>query len=301
VATPSPRPGDAARFPGRFCSEVSRDTGEPLGATASRVDRWLLVEYRGLWGPDAVAASGLSDQVKNYLRDHVRAAKFSRVLFVRRPDRRRRTELAVFTADSREGHERLAYHEVEAYDDLRRIDVESGGSPVDHPLFLVCTHGKHDPCCARHGRPLFEGLAELLDERWVWQTTHIGGDRFAGNLVCLPHGLYYGRVGRGDAAGLLDEHLAGRILLDRYRGRSAFSFPVQAAERSIREDSDLVGIDDLTFAGLERDGNALRVSFAGRDGRTHERDVVEKHGDLTFLTCSSETLQRPRHFVARPD
>ena len=32
--------------------------------------------------------------------------------------------------------------------------------PVEHPLHIVCTHGKHDPCCARYGRPLFEALAE---------------------------------------------------------------------------------------------------------------------------------------------
>ena len=32
---------------------------------------------------------------------------------------------------------------------------------------------------------------------WVWQCTHVGGDRFAGNLVCFPEGLFFGRVGLG--------------------------------------------------------------------------------------------------------
>ena len=41
-----------------FCSDVSLDNGESLGATASRIDHWLIVEYRGLWGPDALRASG---------------------------------------------------------------------------------------------------------------------------------------------------------------------------------------------------------------------------------------------------
>ena len=36
-----------------FCSDVSLDA-EPLAATASRVDHWILVEYRGLWAHDAV-------------------------------------------------------------------------------------------------------------------------------------------------------------------------------------------------------------------------------------------------------
>ena len=28
----------------------------------------------------------------------------------------------------------------------------------------------------------------------TWEVSHIGGDRFAGNLLVLPHGLYYGRL-----------------------------------------------------------------------------------------------------------
>ena len=36
--------------PRRFCSDVSREHGEPLAATASRVDRWILIEHHGAWG-----------------------------------------------------------------------------------------------------------------------------------------------------------------------------------------------------------------------------------------------------------
>jgi hypothetical protein len=273
--------------------------GESLAATASRVDRWLLLEYRGLWGPEALAASGLSDQVKRYLREQLQARRFTRLLFIRRPDRRGRSGLAFFVADSREGSERLSYVELEAYEDVRHIELDESGEAAGQPLFLVCTHGKHDPCCARYGRPLFEGLAEQVDERWVWQTTHVGGDRFAGNLVCLPHGLYYGRVGRAEAATLLDEHLEGRIQLERYRGRSAYSFPVQAAERSVREDEGLAGIAELRLRQARRGDDRLRVEFAGTDGRRHVRDVFAEDGDPAFLTCGAAELRRPRRFIAR--
>ena len=33
----------------------------------------------------------------------------------------------------------------------------------------------------------------------MWQSSHIGGDRFAGNVVFLPEGLYYGRVEPAEA------------------------------------------------------------------------------------------------------
>ena len=39
---------------------------------------------------------------------------------------------------------------------------------------------------------------------------HVGGDRFAGNLVCLPEGLYFGRVGPEETLGpLLDDTSPG--------------------------------------------------------------------------------------------
>jgi hypothetical protein len=283
-----------------FCADLSRENGEPLGATASRIDRWYLIEYRGLWTRDALLGSGLSDQVKSRLRDQVRAHPRSRLLFVRRPDRRGLPGLLVYVADAREGVEILRRIELTDHEDLRELDLLDAGTgvPVDDPLFLVCTHGKHDPCCARYGRPLYEALRDEADPEWVWQTTHVGGDRFAGNLVCLPHGLYYGRADRGDAVAILDEHLAGRILLERYRGRSCYAFPVQAAELALREATGLTGIGELAFQGSRREGTTLIASFAAA-GELHEFEVAEEHGDLTFLTCNAPAVQRPRRYVAR--
>jgi hypothetical protein len=282
-----------------YCSDLSRDNGEPLGATASRIDRWFLIEYRTLWTRDALAGSGLSDQVKGHLREQVRSVENGRLLFVRRPDRRRMETLLVFTADSRAGREHTRCFEIEHHEELRALDLTdaAAGAPVDDPLFLVCTHGKHDPCCARYGRPLYEALCDEAEASWVWQTTHVGGDRFAGNLVCLPEGIYYGRAEREDAGRLVDEQLAGRITLDRYRGRSIYPFAVQAAERAIREATGLTGIRDLAFRAAEHSGDTWRVTFEAT-GSTWVAEVQAERGDLTFLTCNAATVKRPTRYVA---
>ena len=283
---------------GPFCADLSRENDEPLGATASRIDHWFLIEYRGLWTRDALPGSGLSDQVKQHLREQVAAVSHGRLLFIRRPDRRRRPELLAFAARSIPGEESLTRLEFEAYDELRGIELRSG-DPCDHPLFLACTHGKHDPCCARYGRPLYEALRDELDPEWAWQVTHIGGDRFAGNLVCLPEGLYYGRVDREAAGSVLDEHFARRLLLEHYRGRSIYTFPVQAAERSIRETIGLSGIDDLSLEKVDQRDGSCEVSFQA-GGLAHTVHVEEEQGDLTLLTCNSEAAQRPRRYVVTP-
>ena len=277
-----------------FCSEVSYDNDEPLGATASRIDHWILVEYRGLWGRDTLGATGLGAPLKAHLEEQVRARPSSRLLFVRRPDRRACPTLVAFAVDSREDHARIERIDFEHHDDLLRVDFgEPRGRRLDHPVFVVCTHGKHDRCCARYGRPLFDALEGELDDEWLWQSTHVGGDRFAGNLVCLPEGVYYGRVDRETASAVLDEHLAGRIHLPAYRGRSTYSMAVQAADRAIREQHGLTRIAALRLRAVEETGTARwRVTLS-----EYQAEVHVEEGDLTFLTCGSETLRRPRRFV----
>jgi hypothetical protein len=281
-----------------FCADLSRENDEPLAATASRIDNWFLVEYRGLWTRDALPGSGLSDQVKQHLREQVASVPHGRLVFVRRPDRRGSPRLLAFTAASRPGETRVTRTEFETYEDLRGVELGTGAE-VDHPLFLVCTHGKHDPCCARYGRPLYEALRDELEAEWAWQSSHIGGDRFAGNLVCLPEGLYYGRVDREAAGSVLDRHFDRRILLDHYRGRSIYTFAVQAAERWLREQHDLAGIDDLTLAHVERVDDAIDVAFT-LGGEKRSVQVERQAGDRTLLTCHSETPKRPPRFVVSP-
>lgn len=283
-----------------FCSEISRENDEPLGGTASRIDHWLLVEYRGLWSHDALAGSGLSDQVKARLRELSTERPRTRLLLIRRPDRRHHESFAVYVADSREGNERLARLDIGELEELRDVDPFETAEPVDDPLFLVCTHGKHDKCCARYGRPLWEAASEQLDEASAWQCTHIGGDRFAGNLVALPHGVYYGRVDREDVADVLDHHLSGRLALAHYRGRSCWPFAVQAAERRIRAEEGLTSFSDLKLAGVTREAeNRWTVSFETRVG-PREVEVLEELGELTLLTCGSPVGRRPRRYVAMP-
>ena len=67
------------------------------------------------------------------------------------------------------------------------------GVPGPPSLHLVCTNGRHDPCCADFGRPVMRALTDAGAPD-AWECSHVGGDRFAANIVCLPEGIYYGRV-----------------------------------------------------------------------------------------------------------
>ena len=288
-----------------LCADVSSATTESLAATASRVDHWILVEYRGLWSRDVLGDSLLSAELKSHLRDQLARLPHSRLLFVKKPERRPDPRRTLFFGSSRQGEERFYRVEFERHEDLLSLDLVSAlrdsgvpGVPVDHPLFVVCTHGKRDRCCAKYGHQLYERLCVETEPTWVWQATHVGGDRFAGNVVCLPEGLYFGRVGEEDVVPLLASYLDGEIDLERYRGRSAYTFAVQAAERVVRESTGLRGIDDVSLGGVRAGESGWTVELLTAEGR-HEVDVVsEMSEEPVFLTCSAATPQRARRFVA---
>jgi hypothetical protein len=291
-----------ATGPRPFCADTSRHAGEPLGATASRVDHWLLVEYQGRWARDAVRGSLIPAEAKEHLREALARLPHGRLLFIRRPDRREADERHVYVVRSGGARAEAFRRTVTDAAGLAAVDPEAmlagGAERVDHPLLLVCVHGRRDRCCARYGAGVFARACEEAGGEAVWQCTHVGGDRFAGNLVCLPEGLYFGRLDAGATGRVLAEYAAGRIDPGHYRGRSCHSFPQQAAERAVREATGIWEIDGVRFVSWGRvAAQEWLVRFAAGGGDYDVR-VTRADGDPMLLTCEAPVPQRPRHFAA---
>jgi hypothetical protein len=279
-----------------LCAETSRAHAEPLHATASRVDTWILLEYRGLWAHDAIDGSTLSKEVKGHLVELRRRLPHARILFVRRTDRRSRHGLLAHVARSGRSERELRCFEFERYDDLLEVDLAAAGRPIDHPLFLVCTHGKHDRCCAKFGRPLYDAVREQVEDEWVWQSSHVGGDRFAGNLVVVPDGAYYGRVEAGEAWAVVEAALERRVHLPLYRGRSCYGFAAQAAEIAVRERTGSTALDDVVVRSLTAEDSGWRA-LVDAGGDAYEVSVEIEEGSPTHLTCSTNRLSRPKRYA----
>jgi len=116
------------------------------------------------------------------------------------------------------------------------------------PVVLVCTHGRHDLCCAIEGRPV-AAVAAADPDVDAWECSHLGGDRFAGNLLFLPTGLLFGGLSAADTGPVLAAARDGRVLLQHFRGRCEDSIPAQAVQwflmRELGEDRpDRVVVDD---------------------------------------------------------
>jgi hypothetical protein len=286
------------------CSARSSALGEPLLGTASRYRFWLLVEQPGPWGHDALTDSRFPPDVGAVLDRRGRTLGI-RVLLIKRRDDPEPAARRCFAAYTGVKERRITSFEVGDPAELLGLDLRAltgarfvgFGEPVAGPLFLVCTHGKHDQCCARHGAPLYRELAGVPE---AWESSHIGGDRFAGNLVCLPHGIYFGRVPPGDARSVARGYTDGRIDLRYHRGRSCYSPAVQAAEHHLREEGGLEGVDDLALTSHRVLGSGLhRVEFRDLHQVTFAVEVRVEPGDEQLLTCKADRTHRPRRFTAR--
>jgi hypothetical protein len=289
------------------CASESAADDEPLYGTASVVRSWLLLEQPTTWPSDAVGQSGLPPRVVRHLEVGSRRTGV-RVLLLRRPGAGTDAEVRgrdLFLVHSRGRapwvEHRLLADVVEVTDvDLAALaagEHQPGGwaKPWTGPLYLVCTHSRHDPCCGRLGRPLARALGDSDEIRdRVWESSHFGGERFAGNLVCFPHGLYFGRVDPVVAAEVVAAYQRGEIDLDHFRGRAGDPFVVQAAEYHLRRAVGLVGIDDLTF--VERrtlHGSVVEVVFAARDGRFVVRVALGSGPTSRMLTCTADHAAFP--------
>ncbi len=280
-----------------YCSELSRQRGEPPYGTASAGDVWLLLEYPYWWGTQAFADSALPADVKAHLTHALETIPRSRLLLIKQ-DRPRRPQLKFFVVRAAEDKPFSAEFTLDDYTQLLQLDIAGAATGRAHKtaidparqLFLICTHGRRDKCCAKFGYPLYKSLRAAGAGANVWQSTHVGGDRFAANLVCFPHGLFYARVTEVDAQTITAAYRTQQLVLNRYRGRACYTQPVQAAEYFVRAESGLLTLDALRLRARARIAdNSWRVVFnAPATGSSYEVTISSRVSEFhQLLTCAA--------------
>jgi hypothetical protein len=161
------------------CAVHAEVRGDSMPGTAFPHARVLLVHQPGPWGPRGLLESRCDPDVAR--RFDVAAANAGmRLQAIRRPGKhdvgRPADGYLVGIADTRPDAASITWWRA---DDLAEMAAElEHGWPrrppvaVDGaPLFLVCTHGRHDACCALRGGPVVQALHHARPGR-VWETTH---------------------------------------------------------------------------------------------------------------------------------
>jgi len=289
------------------CAAESLLRDETVAGTATHVRTWLLLEHVGPWGDDALLDARLPDGLGAALKQRARVER-AKILLIRRYSSKPDGDgLRVFAAYADPVAPRLESGTVTDPREVLDLDLASlrqGGSsglaPYAGSLFCVCTNGRHDACCAERGRPVAEALDRAHPQE-AWEVSHIGGDRFAANMVVLPHGLYYGRLDPASSIAVAGAHLSGGLDLDHLRGRSSWPMAIQAAEIHLRRELGVSRIDDVVLRERVLDGDFTSASFSVAGG-TYAVVVrtVRDQRTAARLTCkAARDNPIPRHEVVK--
>jgi hypothetical protein len=268
------------------CSVLAERLGEDLAATAPKARRFLLLEQPGPWtGRNAVTHSDLDVGLGRELLALADETGV-KVHLIRRSLRRATLETrCCFLADTRREDPWIERHELRDPAEVLELDLSERepGLRWERPLYLCCTHGKRDPCCARRGRPLVRAVRARWPED-TWEIGHIGGHRFAATFLTFPHGLCFGRVPAACGPETVAALEAGQIALEHLRGRAGDAPAAQAADVLVRRRLELRRLDDLAVVAVEDPVVTLRV----RDGTTFRAVVARREAEPRPISCGDE-------------
>ena len=164
-----------------FCSILAEAEGEPVEGTAPEKDSAILLPaQKTFWHIDSAKEKLKSFSMHTDLGQAV--ASFNCPLIVYYSPNEL-SENLIFVADS---------SGIKCFSDTG-LKVEREVKQ----LFAVCTDGKKDPCCSKFGIPIAKlFMKECTKDQYAlsFQTSHIGGCRFAATVICFPSGNSYGRI-----------------------------------------------------------------------------------------------------------
>jgi len=277
------------------CSVASQEAGESLAGTAvESVDRWLLLEVTDPWAPKALRTEALPESVRARLAQWLETPR-SRLQLIRRPGRpgKRIQFMVVSSASDRQQVSKL---ELGRYEDLLDVDLDALSSEAAEPMCLVCVHGRRDQCCGLRGSAVFRAIQACGVD--TWQTSHLGGHRFAACALWFPDGLMHGRLRAEDADAFVAARRAGEIgELDLFRGRCEHDRPTQAAEILLRARLGEQRADAIDWLGTTSESELTwEARFRTAAGDELVRVRLEDTGGARPVSCGAEP-EPITHFV----
>jgi hypothetical protein len=160
------------------------------------------------------------------------------------------------------------------------------GSP--HGFLGVCIDAAKDRCCGKRGGDLLRRLHHLGIN--AYGLSHLGGDRFAANLLCLPSGYMFGR-----ADDLSDSQISdlvdGIMPVELLRGRAGLSDVESVAEAAHRQAFGKRDFStDFCFSVTEKDAGHI-VSVHDGERRSEWFLSLQESTVEILYRCSSSNSE----------
>lgn len=284
------------------CSARSASVHESLLGTAPHADLWLLLEYSGAFGRNALEDSSIPAAVKVHLQELAAQNPRAKVLLIRNQDTRPGKPLKLYLATGQHSEHPFALRTVtlDFYESLLAFPSTTQllhlGQPCTQPLLLVCTNGRRDQCCSKFGVPLVAHLSNYASIT-TFECSHVGQHRFAPNILAFPGPYFYGRVTPNELPEFTTAITNQQVYLSRLRGNASLTPASQAAEYyyllplkapsslQVQAATEEMTSDGVIEVNLTTSTGALQIKL---------RQVI---GDLPIQSsCEGTKTHFPSHF-----
>jgi len=225
-----------------YCSVLSRISAEPLAGTAPFARHFVFITWpKKYWQYEALEAKGGFPQgLKKWMKEQSEVnGKISIRLVSRAGLGQDKVEIYIYP-------EKYCYSNVlpsqipavlESY--FRDgITAAFSPAPIEGEQIFICTHGRHDKCCAKFGQELADKMRYHVSRQKtaveVWDSSHLGGHRFAATMIDFPTGRAYGHLSADELPNYLASRKAAQVYGRAYRGSVFLSGLEQVAEAHVQ-------------------------------------------------------------------
>ncbi len=278
------------------CALHAQLRGDPMLGTAFPAARVLLVEQPGPWGRAGLRESRFDAATRAELEARAAAAAGAGAGHPPPGPHPARARPPLGARRHPRGPSGAALGRVPRDDaDLLELPLDgSAGTPGRRSALpgLRAQQARH---LLRAARPPGGGCAGALRPGRVWECSHVGGERFAANVLMLPSGLLYGRVLPFAAREFVAAAEAGEVIGALLRGRIGYVPVAQAALAFGYEHLGIRRMSDLQVLRASRvvDDQAI-VRLAGPSGELDVQVQVDRVA-ADGLTCANPS---PGHYFA---
>jgi len=225
-----------------YCSVLTRKSAEPLAGTAPFARHFVFITWpKKYWQYEALEAKGGFPQgLKKWMKEQSEVnGKISIRLVSRAGLSQDKVEIYIYP-------EKYCYSNVlpsqipAVLESYFRDGITAAFSPaaIKGEQIFICTHGRHDKCCAKFGQELVDKMRYHVSRQKtaveVWDSSHLGGHRFAATMLDFPTGRAYGHLSPHEVPNYLASRKAAQVYGAAYRGSVFLSGLEQVAEAHVQ-------------------------------------------------------------------
>jgi len=298
-----------------LCSNYSLNINESPIGSASQFDKYFLIAVPLPWKGEITESKKFPKEIKSLIDQHSDLLQTTKILGFHTENKYynpNKTHIILFKKpkESLEKFSKLEFFPdqknlEELIHNLFHSNYQNHPSQINqsHKFrdLLICTHGARDTCCASIGYPIYKKIlsSKKSSEIRVLQVSHIGGHRFAPNIIDMPNGRNWVKITKDSINTFISQKKPMRFFKENYRGwtilKTGFE---QVAEREAFSiegwnwtNKKIISIQTSETTN-SNDSKLIKIKYSNQDGTEIKKIYVEvkKTEKLPVLKCTKDEI-----------